>query len=387
MNQKQQVSCILTAILLLLLNCSCHTVAPGYELSRAEYEIDTKVAKFPGKLPVANVGPLYRINGFLNRANARERTGIYITEPYDPDKIPVLFVHGLLSDPYAWDKVTKRLSQDPEISENYQFWYYAYPSATPIIGSAAIFKLHMDTYVAALEKEHGRSLDRRIVVVGHSMGGILAKSAVSGSESKLWNAAFKVPADQLSLSEEKKDLVKKAFVYAPRPYIGKAIFIAAPHRGSKVAEQTLGLIGIGLADPPDVIEEIIEELISPENAGNIQPEFLEYLKNPVNSVASLQPSAPTSKLLADLPIDDGISFHSIAGRNGEKRSDGIVPIASTIIKGALSEIIIDSNHEVQKRKETAQIINLILKNNVGLLDDKTLRTETHKIRRLQALDR
>ncbi|MGY8642872.1 MAG: hypothetical protein ACKVJU_17470 [Verrucomicrobiales bacterium] len=136
---KLSISAVSSLVFVLLLNCSCasHQVAPGYELGRANYEFDTRVAKFPGKIPGKGVGRFYKINGFLNRANARERTGIYITEPYDPDKIQVLFVHGLISDPYAWGKMTKRLSKDPVIRERYQFWYYAYPSATPVVGSPA----------------------------------------------------------------------------------------------------------------------------------------------------------------------------------------------------------------------------------------------------------
>lgn len=170
MNYRFQlsISAVSSLVFVLLLNCSyaSHQVAPGYELGWANYEIDTKVAKFPGKIPGKGVGRFYKINDFLNRASARERTGIYITEPYDPDKIPVLFVHGLICDPYAWEKMTKRLSRDPVIRENYQFWYYAYPSATPVIGSAAIFKLHLDTYIDALKEEHGHSLDVESSLLG-----------------------------------------------------------------------------------------------------------------------------------------------------------------------------------------------------------------------------
>ena len=390
MNYRFQlsISAVSSLVFVLLLNCSyaSHQVAPGYELGWANYEIDTKVAKFPGKIPGKGGGRFYKINDFLNRASARERTGIYITEPYDPDKIPVLFVHGLICDPYAWEKMTKRLSRDPVIRENYQFWYYAYPSATPVIGSAAIFKLHLDTYIDALKEEHGHSLDRRVVIIGHSMGGILAKSVVSESGAALRDSAFTVPIDQLLLSEEKQDLVRKAFVYSPKPHIKKGIFIAAPHRGSVIAEETLGPIGLGLADPPDVIEDIIDELRGPKNEEKIQPAFREFLENPVNSIASLQPSAPISKQLADLPVDDAVEVHTLAGKKGKKRSDGIVPLASTVIGGVFSRVVLDSNHEVHKLPETSQIVNLILKHNIGLIDNKELRVQSKTIKRLQALD-
>ena len=52
----------------------------------------------------------------------------YFSEPYDPKKIPVLFTHGLMSGPATFANLTNRLLVDPVIRENYQFWFFGYPS-------------------------------------------------------------------------------------------------------------------------------------------------------------------------------------------------------------------------------------------------------------------
>jgi hypothetical protein len=37
---------------------------------------------------------------FLRPDNPRFATGIYLIHTYDPNKIPILFIHGLISSPY-----------------------------------------------------------------------------------------------------------------------------------------------------------------------------------------------------------------------------------------------------------------------------------------------
>ncbi len=40
--------------------------------------------------------------GLLNPAKSQEHQGLYLLEPFDPDKIPVLMIHGLWSDLVTW---------------------------------------------------------------------------------------------------------------------------------------------------------------------------------------------------------------------------------------------------------------------------------------------
>ena len=58
-------------------------------------------------------------------------------QPYDPKRIPVLFVHGLDSTPATFAPMYFKLLQDPEIRKNYQFWVFSYPSGYPYPYSAS----------------------------------------------------------------------------------------------------------------------------------------------------------------------------------------------------------------------------------------------------------
>ena len=65
---------------------------------------------------------------FLGREPNKIPDGLYMTEPYRPGKIPVVFVHGTASNPVWWAEMFNTLRFDPLIREKYQFWYFVYTS-------------------------------------------------------------------------------------------------------------------------------------------------------------------------------------------------------------------------------------------------------------------
>ena len=69
--------------------------------------------------------------GLLNPAKSQEHQGLYLLEPYDPDKIPVLMIHGLWSSLVTWMEMFNDLRGIEEIRDHYQFWFYLYPSGQP----------------------------------------------------------------------------------------------------------------------------------------------------------------------------------------------------------------------------------------------------------------
>jgi hypothetical protein len=110
--------------------------------------------------------------GFINMVrgeNMRNTPGLLLTEPYDPNRIPVIFVHGLLSSKYIWRKTTLALLQDPEIRWHYQFWAFSYPTGNPISFSA----LRLREDLAFAQERFG--LKHGVVLIGHSMGGLLSR--------------------------------------------------------------------------------------------------------------------------------------------------------------------------------------------------------------------
>jgi len=93
--------------------------------------------------------------------------GVYFLEEYDPHKIPVLFVHGVGGHPGNWKYLVSTLDRS-----RFQPWLIYYPSAPNLdrIGRALV------RAVGALRVRYDFS---RLIVVAHSMGGLVARSAIN----------------------------------------------------------------------------------------------------------------------------------------------------------------------------------------------------------------
>ncbi|MGH7223280.1 MAG: esterase/lipase family protein, partial [Gemmataceae bacterium] len=98
-----------------------------------ETDLTTPLAYF---LARSNLGDIAEYVGFFRGDRIRAQTGMRMLAPYQPGKIPVVLVHGLLSSPITWAPVINDLQADPSVRERYQFWYYYYPTGAPDLCTA-----------------------------------------------------------------------------------------------------------------------------------------------------------------------------------------------------------------------------------------------------------
>lgn len=113
-------------------------------------------------------------------------------EPYQRNKIPVVFTHGLLSDPFTWAEMLNELRSRPGISERYQFWAYEYPTEQPFLASAANLRSQLKLLQQSLNPGQTDTALSQMVLVGHSMGGLIAKLQITQSQDLLWRTVSRV---------------------------------------------------------------------------------------------------------------------------------------------------------------------------------------------------
>jgi pimeloyl-ACP methyl ester carboxylesterase len=306
--------------------------------------------------PPAN--PLFiGLMGALRAAHYEKKTGLYFLQPYDPDRIPLVFVHGLISTPFNWVKTINGLQADPEIRKHYQFWVFAYPTGNPVLYSA----LRLREELARVDKVYPNHKD--YVLVGHSMGGLLSQAQVTNVTRADWEKTVGGPMMELFATLKPADLVAKATTFKANSRIKRVVFICTPHRGSKMASGGIGELGIKLISLPvdlatTMKSEIPEQTLRKINNGRLP-----------NSVSNLKPNAPYLAVLNKQSIH--APYHSIIGNRGKPgpladSSDGVVPYWSSHLDGAKSECIVPGPHGSCELPQTIAELDRILRLHLGL---------------------
>ena len=182
--------------------------------------------------------PAQAIRGvFATEFGPEVEPGLYMLRPYAPGKIPLVFVHGLASSPVAFLQAINEFQNDPVLSARYQFWMFLYPTGRPIVRSA----LRLREALGRAEAAYGADpAFHRMVLVGHSMGGILAHMVVSDSGREVWDGALNVPPERLRASPATRARLDQLLFFRPLPYVRRVVFIATPHRGSRLANGVVG---------------------------------------------------------------------------------------------------------------------------------------------------
>lgn len=305
------------------------------------------------------------IRYMLDPDGMKNAQGLFLAEPYSPDRIPVVFVHGLMSSPRTWAQLFNTLRSDPAIRKNYQFWFFSYSTGMPILYSAMQLRQSLDNAYETLVKGNpvAEANFNKMVIVGHSMGGLLTKTTIEDSGDSILRKLFENESAELlnSLPENERKLLVSAIVFSPKPYIKRVVFMATPHRGAMMADSWIGNIGSRLISLPGFALDLGKNIVN--SLRRIPPE--QRLKLHVKTgIQNLSPEDPVLCSLGTLPFAPGIPYHSVIGNEDEAGvpdgSDGIVTYSSAHLDGARSEIVVKSGHSVQKNPLTALELRRIL---------------------------
>ncbi len=287
--------------------------------------------------------------------------GLYLLEPYQPGKIPVVFVHGLLSSPRTWIDLVNDLKANPEFNTRYQIWVFGYATGKPFIASAAALRRDLCEAVSELDAEGYDPALREIVLVGHSMGGLISKLQVASSGNELWGTIASEPLDNLKMSDESRERIREIVYFEPVPFIRRVVFVGTPHRGAAVATRVVGRVSSALVRRnPDDYEKLREIIADNRGAFRISP----WGRLPT-SIDMLEPSDRMLQATERMTLSDRVHFHTIAGTGlytlGPGKGDGVVPLSSATHPVAESELQVKTTHtNIHRHPEsTAEIWRIL----------------------------
>jgi len=299
--------------------------------------------------------------GLLRPDRVKPVSGLYMLQPYAPGKIPVLMIHGFWSSPATWMDVVNDLRSRPEIRDRFQFWFYLYPTGEPFWETAADVRRDLHAALDVLSPGHSDPALDEMVVVGHSMGGLVARLLTLSSGDTLWSAVSDTPIALINASDETRTQLERTYYFEPATSIRRVVMIGSPHRGSNLANSMTRWLARNLIYLPKKTLETTQQLLSrnPRMSRNAR------LTVPKTSVDGLAPDSPILQAMQRLTADGRVRFHSVIGSQTRGRlqdtNDGVVTYASAHRDDIDSELIVRSDHSrLHRHPKTIRELQRIL---------------------------
>lgn len=308
------------------------TTPLAYFLDNPEFEEQKKVATW----------------ALLNPGRADSLRGMFMLEPFDPHKIPVVMVHGLWSSPVTWMEMFNELRSFPEIRDQYQFWFYLYPTGQPFWISARQMREHLAEMRQKIDPGNSATALDQMVLVGHSMGGLVSKLQTLESGGDFWSILSDKPFEDLAADEKTRQRLAETVFFRPNPSIRRVVMIATPHRGSDFANDYTRWLARKLITLPEMMLSETRQ-VTRENPGFFRNTELLTIST---SIDSLSPDSAVLPVMLRSPRSDRTTYHNIIGLVSDEGivgslaggSDGIVAYDSAHLDDVASEVVVESDH-------------------------------------------
>ena len=308
------------------------------------------------------------IKGLIRPSKFSNHQGFYLTGPYDKNRIPVIMIHGLVSSPATYAKMADAIHANPELRKKYQIWYYFYPTCTPWLVTSSGFRSSFKTLIKTLDPNENDKNLRNITLIGHSMGGLISRLSLSEPNNFIQEAYFgNTPLDQIFNKQDLKN-IRSYFHFKPLTEPSRVIYLATPHRGSRIAQGFIGSITIKLINlPTAIIKQTANTLLTGKlKRANIPEQTKKLLTKGESSINQLQPNNPSLKALNKMQARKDVATHSIIGQIGSPwfklKTDGVVSHTSSHLHNNIDQVIVPSGHDVCGKKETIDAVIRILSN-------------------------
>jgi pimeloyl-ACP methyl ester carboxylesterase len=304
--------------------------------------------------------------GLLPRLTAAPEDQIGFLQPYRPGRMPVVLVHGTASSTLRWAELVNELESDREIWERYQIWLYRYDSGNPIGFSAGIFRQALERTLAAIDPGGSDPALQRMVVIGHSQGGLLAKLTAVESGDRFWRNLSDKPFAEMDLEAEEYEVISRSFFFTPLPFVRRVVFIATPHRGSYLTLRRMARWVASLVEVPNALTQLTYDFV----ARNEDDLLIRRLDRPTTAIDNMTPGNPFLQTLAELRVAPDVTAHSIIAVRGdgppERGADGVVKYKSAQLAWVASERVVRSGHSCQGHPATIEEVRRILREHAGI---------------------
>jgi pimeloyl-ACP methyl ester carboxylesterase len=289
--------------------------------------------------------------GLFHPEEAKSLQGLYMLEPFDPAKMPVVMVHGLWSSPITWMEMYNDLRSDPLIRERYQFWFYLYPTGQPFWTSATQMREELAVMRRELDPARSYAALDQMVLIGHSMGGLVSKLQTVESAEAFWQTMSDEPFAELIADEDTVRVLASTYFFRPNPSVRRVVTLGTPHRGSEFSNDVTRWLGKKLITLPRKMLEGRNQLIANNREFFRRGAPIEIR----TSIESLAPDSPLLPVLLAAAPGPWVSYHNVVGLDPDPGwreylvgdGDGVVSLSSARLdetRQLRSQIIVPADH-------------------------------------------
>lgn len=293
----------------------------------------------------------------LNMGESSAMPHLFMIEPYQPNKKVIVLIHGLASSPEAWVALTNNIMGDKVLRENYQVWQIFYTTNMPIWESR--YQIHALLKQAFSQTSAGSPSSKDAVLIGHSMGGIISRLLVSDRDIRAAAIPF-LSDDERKFIYAHPSIVDR-FQFDSINNFSRAVFVAAPHRGTEYADRWFTRTARKMIRlPGDFFGSLKDDNSTQKNSQSIKFGVATIGPNDLSNQSTFM------QLTQAIEPTSGFKYHSIMGNHTQSSdpaimSDGIVPYKSSHLDHALSEKVIQGGHSIQESPEAVHELQRILR--------------------------
>jgi len=223
-----------------------------------------------------------------------------------------------------------------------------YPTGQPFWISAAQFRADLAEARHTLDPTGQEPALDQMVLIGHSMGGLIARLQTIHSRDDFWQLVANVPITSIEADPESRKKLAEAFYFAPSASVRRVVTIGTPHRGSDFSNQTTQWLMSKLISLPAALVEPYQKLYR-DNPGRFADRTLLKINT---SIDSLSPRNPVFDVMLAGQHAPWVTYHNIVGQLSPDSfvarisgaGDGVVQIDSARVDDAVSELSVNADH-------------------------------------------
>jgi pimeloyl-ACP methyl ester carboxylesterase len=298
---------------------------------------------------------------FFRNENAEKTNRLVLTQPYEPGRVPIVFVHGTASSSAYWADLFNSLWREPELRRGAQFWFYQYSTGNPVLYSAADLRQELAETVARLDPAGTDAALRRMVVVGHSQGGLLARLLTVHGDLAWFEEVTGRTLASLALVPEDEAMLRRCLAFEPAPTVTRVVYISTPHGGSFQAGRWYSNWLANLISLPSDLTRLGTSVFRGRSDAALQ--------RSLTSLGNMEPDSRLVQFLRRAEVAPNVQAHSLISIGDADPSDpaalataddGVVTYASAHLEGVASEDLIPSNHSCQSHPATIRALRRTL---------------------------